>query len=500
MNRKMDSFAPILVTAGLLLAALACGPLPTLVVTATPTPPIACAPPLCPEGQVPFCPGECPGGCGLICVTPTPSVSPEVTPPTEEVTPAEPTTAAGCTLGARWVADVTVPDNTAFAPGTPFVKTWRVRNAGTCAWAPGTRLVFISGDPLGGPPAVDVPALAPGAQTDVSVSLVAPAAPGTYRANYQFQAPDGTRFGAVIWVQIVVPGTPTATAAPVCTPPPCPPGGVLTCPTPGACPGGCGVVCVTPTAPPSGLAILSFTAEVVGDLPPAGKRIRFSWRTTGATHAGIWSGTQMRFPRYWEATPPGEGTLTVDIGMTYYRDPTMTLEAQDAAGNRVQATVVVPWACRYAYFFPTTERTCPAYEASTTWAAEEPFQHGRMIWLQEVRTESTVYRDLILVLYDDGRFEKYPDTFEEGEPESDPTIVPPPGLYQPIRGFGELWRTNSGVRDRLGWATAPEQGFYTQWQMQIAESIGIPFYVRRLDGRIIKAAGWDVPSTWQLVP
>ncbi len=310
-----------------------------------------------------------------------------------------------------------------------------------------------------------------------------------------------TPFGPVIWVQIVVPGTPTAPVAPVCTPPPCPSGGILTCPTPGACPGGCGVVCVTPSAPPSGPAILSFTAEVVRDLPPAGKRIRFSWRTQGATHAGIWSGTQSRFPRYWEATPPGEGTLTVDIGVTYYRDPAMTLVATDGAGHEARASVVVPWACQYSWFFPTDNRACPAYEASTTWAAEEPFERGRMIWLQEVRTESTVYQKVILVFYNDGRYEKYADTFVDGEPESDPSIVPPAGLYQPIRGFGKLWRTNTGVRERIGWATAPEQGFHTQWQMQMAESIGVPFYVRRMDGRVIQAAGWDMGSgTWREVP
>ena len=68
---KSQRLVLLLLAASLLLAALACGPLPTLVVTATPTPQIACAPLLCPEGQVPFCPGECPGGCGLICVTPT---------------------------------------------------------------------------------------------------------------------------------------------------------------------------------------------------------------------------------------------------------------------------------------------------------------------------------------------------------------------------------------------------------------------------------------------
>lgn len=485
----------------LMLAVLACGPVATVVVTATPTPEATCAPLLCPEGQMPFCPGNCPGGCGLVCVTPTPAPTgalAEITPTTaaEEVAPPlEPTTAAGCTLGARWVADVTVPDNTTFAPNAPFVKTWRIRNSGTCAWGPGTRLVFVSGEPMGGPQAVEVPALAPDAQTDVSVNLTAPSAPGTYRANYQFQAPDGTRFGAIIWVQIVVPATPTP--PPVCTPVACPVGQVLHCPA-ASCPGGCGMVCVTP--PPSGLAILSFSVETIQDLPPAGKRLTFRWRTAGATSAGIWSGTQMRFPKYWEATPPVEGTLTVDIETTYYRDPAMTLVAKDAAGNEVRSSVVVPWACQYSYFFPTTEQACP-YEASTTWAAEETFEHGRMIWLQEVRAGSTTYQKIILVFFDNGRFERYQDTWTEAEPESDPSIVPPAGLYQPIRGFGKLWRSDSSIRDRLGWATAPEQGFNAQWQMQMAEAVGIPFYVRRLDGKVIRAGGWDIGSgTWQETP
>ncbi len=162
-----------------------------------------------------------------------PSAEPSVAPlPPSTPVPTRPPTSAlsptPCVPDARWVADVTVPDNTTLAPGTPFVKTWRVRNAGTCAWEPGTRLVFISGEPMGGPPAVDVPALAPGAQTDVSVNLTAPAAPGTYRANYQFQAPDGTRFGAVIYVQIGVPATPTPTLIPTASPTPSP----LPSPTP----------------------------------------------------------------------------------------------------------------------------------------------------------------------------------------------------------------------------------------------------------------------------
>ena len=111
----------------------------------------------------------------------------------------------GCTLNAAYVADVTVPDDTAVDPGGAFTKVWRVRNSGTCPWETGTQLVYVSGDPMGGPTAVDVPPTAPGSNVDVSVDLVAPATPDTYRSTWQLQGPDGVRFGSQVFVQIVVP-------------------------------------------------------------------------------------------------------------------------------------------------------------------------------------------------------------------------------------------------------------------------------------------------------
>ena len=111
----------------------------------------------------------------------------------------------GCTLNAAYVADVTVPDDTEFDPGAAFTKVWRVRNSGTCEWEAGTRLIFVSGERMGGPAAVDVPQVAPGSDTDVGVDLVAPTLPGTYRSTWRLQGPDGVRFGARVYVQIVVP-------------------------------------------------------------------------------------------------------------------------------------------------------------------------------------------------------------------------------------------------------------------------------------------------------
>jgi len=46
-------------------------------VTPTPTraPQPVCTPPACQPGEVLHCPGECPGGCGYECATPTPGAA-----------------------------------------------------------------------------------------------------------------------------------------------------------------------------------------------------------------------------------------------------------------------------------------------------------------------------------------------------------------------------------------------------------------------------------------
>ena len=120
----------------------------------------------------------------------------------------------GCTLNGAYVADVTAPDNTAFDPGVTFAKVWRLRNSGTCAWEAGTQLVFVSGERMDGPAAVDLPAVTPGSTTDVSVTLVTPDEPGTYRSTWQLQSPEGVRFGSRVYVQIIVPEPTTETPTP----------------------------------------------------------------------------------------------------------------------------------------------------------------------------------------------------------------------------------------------------------------------------------------------
>ncbi len=122
----------------------------------------------------------------------------------------------GCTLNAAFVADLTIPDGTVLNPKAAFVKTWRVKNSGTCDWTAGTQLVFADGDQMSGPVAVAVPATGAGGTADISVNLITPAAPGNYSGRWRLRSPDGTVFGGLT-VVIVVPGTPTATPSPTPT-------------------------------------------------------------------------------------------------------------------------------------------------------------------------------------------------------------------------------------------------------------------------------------------
>ncbi len=127
---------------------------------------------------------------------------------------------ATCTDSMAFVQDVNVPDNTVFAPGEQFEKTWQLRNIGTCPWTTDYSLIFAGGDDLGAPSSVPLEsAIVPGQTVDVTVPLTAPEEVGTYRSDFLLADSAGNPFGVdgfadqVIWVQIEV-GIPEATPEP----------------------------------------------------------------------------------------------------------------------------------------------------------------------------------------------------------------------------------------------------------------------------------------------
>ncbi len=124
---------------------------------------------------------------------------------------------ASASDAAAFVADVTIPDGTVFAPGAAMVKTFRLKNVGTSTWGTDYAIVFTSGSKMGAPSAVNLPtSVAPGNTVDVTVNMTAPSAPGHYRGNWMLRNASNVLFGVgptgtwVFFIDIVVSsGSPT---------------------------------------------------------------------------------------------------------------------------------------------------------------------------------------------------------------------------------------------------------------------------------------------------
>ncbi len=121
--------------------------------------------------------------------------------------PAKPTPTSpliACSNNAVLVADVTVPDGTKIQPGEKFIKTWRIKNTGTCDWGAGYTIKPVSDVTLGAS-SMAVPPTSALHAVDISLNMEAPATAGKYRSVWQLFAPDGKPFGAQFLVEIVVP-------------------------------------------------------------------------------------------------------------------------------------------------------------------------------------------------------------------------------------------------------------------------------------------------------
>ncbi len=141
--------------------------------------------------------------------------------------------------------------------------------------------------------------------------------------------------------------------------------------------------------------------------------------------------------------------------------------------NRRVATVVPA-------FVPQSSQS--AVQTSSTLMAYQAFQHGQMIWNNDMRG--------IYVLFNNGTWLVFADNFTNGQIESDPNLVPPAGLLQPQRGFGKVWRENANVRNGLGWAVSAEQGYTTRFERFTDRSLSMEQPYQGLTYRLAVGGRW----------
>ena len=120
------------------------------------------------------------------------------------MTNAQGTTVALCD-SLEFVADVNIPDDTNMSPGQDFLKTWRVKNTGSCVWDAGYKLVYADySDEMAGQFQPLTQVVQPGQEVELSVQFTAPDEIGEYLSAWQMQNPAGVTFEDIIFVRIIV--------------------------------------------------------------------------------------------------------------------------------------------------------------------------------------------------------------------------------------------------------------------------------------------------------
>lgn len=122
---------------------------------------------------------------------------------------------------AKFVDDITIPDDMQFQASKSFLKTWRLQNNGTKNWSNDFSVRFISGTAMTTTttqPLASVVAATPigaGKTADISITFAAPATPGTYESSWRLFDDAGQPFGQSFYVRIIVPSPAGPSLAPV---------------------------------------------------------------------------------------------------------------------------------------------------------------------------------------------------------------------------------------------------------------------------------------------
>jgi hypothetical protein len=105
---------------------------------------------------------------------------------------------------------------------------------------------------------------------------------------------------------------------------------------------------------------------------------------------------------------------------------------------------------------------CPvAGEVGIVEMVVERFEFGVMVWRGDTRT---IYVYIGGQNDTFGTWHQVRDTWTDAEPTPRPSGTPPPGMYEPVRGFGKVWRENPDIRRDLGWAVERERAAGGAWQ------------------------------------
>ncbi len=186
------------------------------------------------------------------------------------------------------------------------------------------------------------------------------------------------------------------------------------------------------------------------------------------------------------ATPPAG--VTEPVPTPTVNPPTPTSFAEGLGMGLATPDPNLNCPAHNPWFFENAAQECGDVVLNT-WAVLQPFERGLMLWTQE--------RGRTYVLIDDGSPFKPLQIVSDPQglplPEPDPSLVPPEGRFVPVLGFALFWRNlapgHEWVRERLGWATAPETAYSAFFQCNTATGDAARCYINGPRDELIALAG-----------
>lgn len=251
-----------------------------------------------------------------------------------------------------------------------------------------------------------------------------------------------------------------------------------------------------PNAPGSGNAeeipsILTFEVDQV-DLKNDSKQLTFRWETVGGDDFIISLGTSVRHFPIWQVE--GSGEMTVEVFKTNRPNPQASLRVTNKdTQESIYQSVEVSWPCPETYFFEIAVENCPSGPPRTFATIYQEFEKGIMIAIPPAdRVGPFIY-----ALTAEGRAYTQQDPWTVDQPEIEPSLQPPAGLFAPARGFGKIWQPSEQIiQAEFGWATAETASYSAIFQSQAASTLPGTQYLTLPDGSVAKITGgyWEIVS------
>lgn len=231
-----------------------------------------------------------------------------------------------------------------------------------------------------------------------------------------------------------------------------------------------------------------FTADAAAVAP--GSPVTLYWSTRNASDAVIYQLEQGVRSRLWNVGP--DGNLRVQTSARARGTVDFILSVGDNT-QRIEEPLSIPLQCPDSWFFSPAPTDCPTRSPEETLIIEQPFERGRMIYVQTL--------DKVYSLFNDGFDPAWVVIDNRYDPATDPESAAnfpvPPGFYQPLRELGFVWRGNDLVRNRLGLGSQPESRFTGSIQFASASDGTQTLYVSSADGSVLRLLPGG--NAWEII-